>query len=217
MSVAVIEPEVVEVAKPATAEHWAPLVAADWRASVAAIVATGRRLQEARRACRQGEYLRLFSDHRQPCDGHLLFSSRTGQRLVEIAKNPVLADPSHGSHLPASWRTLAELARVKPKPLLAALQDGRVHPEMERRQAEALVAKRATKATAKPSQAPEELQAPEEVIHAAVKSAVTKTVGKLRTPEQFLRVRRILERMLEYVAERESKQVRGESERASAG
>jgi hypothetical protein len=215
MSVAVIEPEVVEVAKPATAEYWAPLVASDWRASVAAIVATGRRLQKARRACRRGEYLRLFSDHGQPCDGHLPFSSRTGQRLVEIAKNPVLADPSHGSHLPASWRTLAELARVKPKRLLAALQDGRVHPEMERRQAEGLVAKPATKATAKVE--PEAEVPPEEVIHAAVKNAINKNVGELRTPEQFLRVRRILERMLEFLDERESKQVRGESERSSAG
>jgi hypothetical protein len=215
MSVAVIEPEVVEVAKTATAEHWAPLVAADWRASVAAIVATGRRLLEAKSACRHGEYLRLFSDDRQPCEGHLPFSSRTGQRLVEIAKHPVLADPSHGSDLPASWRTLAELARVKPKRLLAALRAGRVHPELERRQAEQLVAKRATKADAKAE--PKAEVPPEEVIHAAVKSAITKTVGELRTPEQFLRVRRILERMLEFLGERESEQVRGESERSSAG
>jgi hypothetical protein len=39
MSVAVSDPELVEVAATATAEHWAPLVVADWRASVAAIVA----------------------------------------------------------------------------------------------------------------------------------------------------------------------------------
>jgi hypothetical protein len=138
MSVAVIEPEVVEVAKPSTAEYWASLVAADWRASVAAIVATGRRLLEAKATCRHREYLRLFSDHRQPCEGHLPFSSRTGQRLVAIAEHPVLADPTHGSDLPASWRTLAELARAEPERLEHELQSGGVSPEMTRSQAAAM-------------------------------------------------------------------------------
>jgi hypothetical protein len=138
MIAAVIESESPEVAESATAEHWAPLVAADWRASVAAIVATGRRLLEAKAACGHGEYGRLFSDHRQPCEGHLPFSSRTGQRLVEIAEHPVLSDPSHGSDLPASWRTLAELARVEPERLERELQSGLVSPEMTRSQATAM-------------------------------------------------------------------------------
>jgi hypothetical protein len=198
-----------------TAEHWAPLVAADWRASVAAIVATGRRLLEAKKACGRGEYGRLFSDHSQPCDGHLPFSSRTGQRLMAIAEHPVLSNPSHGSDLPASWRTLAELSLVKPKRLLAELRAGRVHPELERKQATELAARLAAKSTAKA--APKVSHPPEEIIRAAVKNAITKTVGELRTPEQFLRVRRMLERMLEFLSERQAEQVQGERERASAG
>jgi len=47
-------------------------------------------------------------------------------------------------------------------------------------------------------------QPPHEEMAAAVKNAVTKFVGKLTTPEQFLYVRRRLERMLEFLSEMEA-------------
>lgn len=52
------------------------------------------------------------------------------------------------------------------------------------------------------------VEKPEQPAHeemaAAVKNAVTKFVGKLTTPEQFLYVRRRLERMLEFLSEMEA-------------
>jgi hypothetical protein len=45
---------------------------------------------------------------------------------------------------------------------------------------------------------------PHEEMALAVKNAVTKFVGKLTTPEQFLYVRRRLERMLEFLSEMEA-------------
>ena len=45
---------------------------------------------------------------------------------------------------------------------------------------------------------------PHEEMASAVKNAVTKFVGKLTTPEQFLYVRRRLERMLEFLSEMEA-------------
>lgn len=213
--------QVESVAGESTAEHWAPLVAADWRANVAAIVATGRRLLEAKKATRgvRGEFLRLFKGHKNVVSEPVPFSERTGQRLMRISRHPVLSNPSHGSDLPVCWRTLDELAGVEPDRLLAELRAGRVHPDLEREQATELMAGLATKADAKEIAEPfPKVEPPaEEVMRSAVKNAITKNVGELRTPEQFLRVRRMLERMVEFLHERESEQVRGECGRASAG
>lgn len=218
--------QVESVADVGTAEHWAPLVAADWRASVAAIVATGRRLLEAEKACGHGEYGRLFKGHKNSVIEPVPFSERTSQRLRKIAKNPLLANPTHGSDLPASWRTLAELSRLKPKRLLAEIKAGRVHPEMERSDALALVAKAAGEATGKPvvevdadstGTVVAKVERPlDEVMADAVKDAINKNVGKLRTLEQFQRVREMLERMLRQLDERQSKQIQGEHEPVQA-
>lgn len=219
--------QVESAAGESTAEHWAPLVAADWRASVAAIVATGRRLLEAKKACGRGEYGRLFKGSDNPVAEPVPFSERTGQRLRKIAEHPVLSNPSHGSDLPASWRTLAELARVKRKRLLAEIEAGRVHPEMERSDALDLVSKAAGKAAGKaaakvPAESagrvvPQVKRPPEEVMREAVRDAIHKNLHKLRSPEQVLSVRRMLERMVKQLDEWQAKQIRGEHEQASAG
>jgi hypothetical protein len=65
-------------------------------------------------------------------------NERHAERLMKIAKNPVLTKPEHAAKLPISMRTLAELATL-PAPILEArIIDGTVSIDMERKDAEAL-------------------------------------------------------------------------------
>jgi hypothetical protein len=60
---------------------------------------------------------------------------------MEIAEDRVLSNTTHGSHLPASWRTLYELAQL-PKhglDLEVLIEEGAIHPKMERKDALALL------------------------------------------------------------------------------
>jgi hypothetical protein len=47
----------------------------------------------------------------QMCEG-LPFSERTAQRLMSIASDPRLSNPTHVSVLPNSWGTLYELTKL---------------------------------------------------------------------------------------------------------
>jgi hypothetical protein len=52
---------------------------------------------------------------------------------MEIARNPVLSDPTHVSHLPPSWGTLHALAKLPKATLEAKIADGTIHPKLERK------------------------------------------------------------------------------------
>ncbi len=64
----------------------------------------------------------------------LPFTLRTAELFISIARNPVLSNANHGSYLPASWRTLSELARLPQEVLEEALDDGRITPELQRKE-----------------------------------------------------------------------------------
>jgi hypothetical protein len=88
-------------------------------------IQTGRLLVEAKSALSHGEWLAMV-------ESDLPFGERTAQRLMHIARHPLISNPTHGSDLPASWRTLHELARVPDTVLKAKLAEGAVTPELER-------------------------------------------------------------------------------------
>jgi hypothetical protein len=107
----------------------------------------------------------------------LPFGERTAQRLMEIARHPVLSDPTHGSRLPPSWRTLYELTRLPNPLLLAKIKDHTINSEMERRDVAAIAASVAkpevirvevTEVEATEAEWPKSLPEPEEVIEAEV-------------------------------------------------
>jgi hypothetical protein len=58
--------------------------------------------------------------------------------LMKVAGHPVLANTNHGSLLPTSWRTLYELTKVPTPKLEQAIEDGDIHPAMERREVKRL-------------------------------------------------------------------------------
>lgn len=106
-------------------------ITAAWQKTVEAIFEVGQLLCEAKAALPHGEFEAMVE---KSCP----FNIRTAQRLMQIASNEVLSEATHGSHLPASWRTLHELARWEPKELRHALSNHWIKPELERREVEPL-------------------------------------------------------------------------------
>jgi hypothetical protein len=105
-------------------DGWASRVRPHLDQAAESFVAAGRELVAAKAALGHGHFLELVAS--------LDLAPRTAQRLMQIANHPVLSDATHGSYLPPSWRTLAELARVDEDVLLMAIESGDVHPEMKR-------------------------------------------------------------------------------------
>jgi hypothetical protein len=68
-------------------------------------------------------------------------SRQTAFRLMKVYDHALISNVAHGQHLPPSWRTLYELTKL-PLPLVEeALEDGRIHPGLERKDVLALIPK----------------------------------------------------------------------------
>lgn len=117
-----------------TAETFAARINQHWRESVQGVVAVGAALIEARRELQHGEFGRLF-------DGMVPFTERTAQRLMAIARTPQLANPTHASLLPQSWGTLYELSRLDDDAWALALKEGRITPDLQRKEIKAWLRK----------------------------------------------------------------------------
>jgi hypothetical protein len=63
----------------------------------------------------------------------LPFSARMAQQLMRIAGKPALANPNHGSLLPASWTVLRELSRLDDDELDVAFEKRLIEPRLERK------------------------------------------------------------------------------------
>lgn len=192
--------------KSTKAEYWAPRINAEWRKSVEGILNVGRELIEAKKKCEHGEFLRLFKGHENAVSEPVPFAVRFGEMLMSVASNEVLSNAQHSAHLPQSATALYELSRLDDEQILAGIKAGEITPDMTRAEASAL--------RADPVEKPE--QPPHEEMAAAVKNAITKFVGRLTTPEQFVYVRSRLERMLEFLSEMEAEHGSGRSGKKTA-
>lgn len=114
-----------------TSDEWAALIKADLGRAVESIVAAGRHLIEAQAAVNYGEWLPLVEK--------IGISSSTAERLMSIARNPVLTNSAHAPNLPTSRETLYRLSKLEPDVLEPAIADGSVTPDMNRDDAAALV------------------------------------------------------------------------------
>jgi hypothetical protein len=188
------------------AEYWAPKIHGEWRKSIEGILGVGRQLIAAKEACEHGEFLRLFKGHGNPVSDPVPFTANTGEILMRIASNKVLAKSEIAQSLPQSWYTLYELTKLDDETLLAGIKSGEITPETTRAQAAALHSDPVEKAE-KP---------PHEEMASAVKNAVTKFVGQLTTHEQYLYVRRRIEQLLEFLAEMEAENGVGRSRKTTA-
>ena len=84
---------------------WAVRIVGALRQSVEAILEAGRLLTEAKAALPHGAFTAMI-------ETDLPFGARTAQRLMVIAADPRLADPTHVSLLPPHWGTLYELTKL---------------------------------------------------------------------------------------------------------
>jgi hypothetical protein len=112
---------------PATAAR----IKAFWHRTAHGVMEVGRDLNRVRLWVDKGEFTEWVRKE-------LPFTLRTAERLMKVAKHPVLTDPTHVSGLPASWATIEALARLPEEVLRKAIADGRVHPKMERQDVAAL-------------------------------------------------------------------------------
>lgn len=92
----------------------------------------GRELLQAKQELPHGEFLRMV-------ENDLPFSIRTAERYMAIASADHLQSRHTVATLPASSYTLDVLQRLDPATFDAAVKTGKVHPEMTRAEAEALL------------------------------------------------------------------------------
>ena len=109
-----------------TAGDFASAIAQRWQDSVVAIIDVGKLLWRAKATLPHGDFGPMVESNKVP------FEMRTAQRLMAIAEHSILSNTTHVSHLPVSYGTLYQLTRAPDENLEAWLEDGTVHPEMER-------------------------------------------------------------------------------------
>jgi hypothetical protein len=121
-----------EVVDDRTPDEWASLVRSDLGQAVAGFIAAGRHLVQAKMSIRHGGW-------EQWVKTAVGISPATARMLMELARHPAIANRQHANDLPPSWTTLYELSQLEPDLLEAAIQSGAVHPQLERKEAKALV------------------------------------------------------------------------------
>lgn len=188
------------------ADYWAPRINAEWRKSVEGIVGVGRQLIAAKEACEHGEFLRLFKGHAEAVSDPVPFTESTGRMLMAVASNEVISDREFVHDLPQSWGTLYELTKLDDEQIVAGIKAGEITAEMTRAQASALRVEPSVQVD----------QPPHEEMADAVEQAVARFIGRLNSPQQFVYVRRRLERLLEFLTEEENEHGIGRSRKTSA-
>lgn len=106
--------------------EWTERIAGAWTKAAAAVLETGKLLNEAKRALPHGEFARMLQSSDLP------FSERTAQRLMAIARHPILSNPTHVSLLPPAWSTLSALCQLPGDTLRLKFESGAVHPGLRR-------------------------------------------------------------------------------------
>lgn len=105
------------------------------RSSLADAIFVGKELLALKEKTEHGQFGRHFSDHAEPVEGALPFTSSWANRLMKIAGNQVLANPAHVQDLPADLLTVYELSTMTAPALEAAIEAGKVTPATTRAEA----------------------------------------------------------------------------------
>jgi hypothetical protein len=108
--------------------HWGEQIKSAWQKSVEGIIECGRLLIQAKGALPHGRFQDMV-------EAELPFNVRAAERLMAIAQDARLTNPTHVSLLPPHWGTLYELTRLDDDIFEGKLKDGTIHPEMTRKDA----------------------------------------------------------------------------------
>jgi hypothetical protein len=129
---------VMDIGQAPNLQEYADQVNAAAGQAVQGIIEAGRILVAAKEGVNHGGWERMFQGHAQAIERPIRFSVKTAQRLMVIAQHPSLSKGAHGHLLPSSWRTLYELTKLDESTLEASFHDGRIHPDMQRKDVKAL-------------------------------------------------------------------------------
>jgi hypothetical protein len=106
-----------------------------WRLSLDGVFKAGGALAQLQEHLKhkRGAYERVLQKR-------LNITTRTAERLIKIAKHPVLraTHVSHPERLPRSWGTLHEMTRLPENRLQRALEGGEINANTERKKVEAI-------------------------------------------------------------------------------
>jgi hypothetical protein len=109
-------------------QEYQELINKAWAKGPAAYIETAERLVEAKAELARDVFKSLIKLNR------LNFHPSVSRKLLCIGKNRVLCC-APGHKLPAGWTIAYELSKVKDAVLKAALADGRINPQMKRKDA----------------------------------------------------------------------------------
>lgn len=121
---------------------YAKKIAFAWHDAIEAILEAGRLLGEAHDRLGRKVWLDMVNND-------LPFQRRTAEKLLKIAGDKRLTDRRNMKHLPPRWTTLHELTYLSDCQFKQAIKKRRIHPDMDRKEAELLTAGSKHKSTRK--------------------------------------------------------------------
>jgi hypothetical protein len=121
---------------PESVEEWFEFIRPDFAESNVCIIAGAKKLIAAkatfkRRKDSQDTFTALV--------GGLGLSLDKAERLMVIARHPVLSDSANLRSLPVAWTTLFTLSKISPEALAQFIAEGKITPDLEGKEAERLV------------------------------------------------------------------------------
>lgn len=138
-------PKLTVIAK-RDASAWAQTINQSLQAGISSAVENwinaGLHLIDAKEGLKgqKGEWERMFAGNEHAVKHPIPLSICTAERLMKITKNPQITKSAHAPILPPSWYTLYELTKIPDEIFRKALSDGRIRPDMERKDVRALMA-----------------------------------------------------------------------------
>jgi N6-adenosine-specific RNA methylase IME4 len=115
---------IVQVSGKHDAGYYAEQIARAWQKSVESIFEVGRYLIEAKNDLDYGEFGQMV-------ENSLPFGWNAAQGLMKIHRR--LSNAEHVQHLPPSWGTLKEIAKLDDEQFAAAIGEGVIHPGCQRK------------------------------------------------------------------------------------
>lgn len=106
--------------------EWARQINAAWQSSVEGILRCGELLIGAK-----GDPKLLHGEFMAMVDKDLPFGISTADKLMQIARHPVLTNSEYIPNFPPSWGTMSEIAKLSGSEVVALIADGRIHPEVK--------------------------------------------------------------------------------------
>lgn len=106
-------------------QRYADKISSAWQKAVDGILSVSQLLKQAETDLSDVEQMDLY--------GELPFSKSTADKLLSIANDKRLNDPTYKKYLPPHWTTLYEMTQLDDKTFKEGIAEGLINPAVERR------------------------------------------------------------------------------------